>query len=307
MELLVLAMLLDRIWGDPPVCWHPVRLMGRLSHLLEAWFYPLKRLGGVLHWALGGLVVCLLPLGLLDLAAKYQPWLAWALEGFLLYLLLAYGDLIAQGRKVAGSLLEGDPEAARYHTSYLVSRETAPMDPPAMVRATLESLAENWVDGFLSPLLAYLAFGLPGLLLFKWTSTLDSMIGYRNTRYLAYGWAAAKLDDFFNWLGARLSWLLWGLAGASKAAWAIGWRDRGVTASPNSGWSEASAAGALGVQLGGPVWREGQLDEAPWIGDGNQRPEAPEIHRLVLLLERQWWFLWIGLWLYMALNRYYFV
>lgn len=309
--LLLAALLLDKALGDPNICWHPVRLMGRLSQGLERLFYPLGRFGGLLHWAFGGFLVVVLTWTAIDALARYAPLSALVAELLLVWLLLAFGDLKKQALAVAVALEQDQLAQARALAGQLVSRDTKNMDPQSTGRAALESLAENFVDGFLSPLLAYWLFGLEGLLLFKWTSTLDSMIGYKTPQYAAFGWTAAKLDDLANWLPARLAWGLIALSawapGCSLAdALKWGWRHHNRLDSPNSGWPEAAAAGALGIRLGGPVTRSGVLIEAPWLGDPQAElgGEPRHIRSLARLFERLWWALALAVAFNIVLNRY---
>jgi len=154
----------------------------------------------------------------------------------------------------------------------LVGRDTAALDRAGIVRATIESLAENLTDAVLTPLWALALFGLPGLILVKAISSLDSMVGYRTPRYRRFGWAAARADDLIHWLPARLSVPLIVLAAVgwrldARAALRVAWRDHGVLDSPNSGWSEAACAGALRVRLVGPARYGGQWVARPFLGD----------------------------------------
>jgi adenosylcobinamide-phosphate synthase len=153
------------------------------------------------------------------------------------------------------------------------------MDVAACRRAAIESLSENFVDGYLSPVFWYLLLGLPGLLLFKVASTMDSMVGYKTPLYLRFGWCGARLDDVMNYVPARLAWLLLGLAAmpfrglSSRKAWSVGWSQHSILPGPNPGWSEATVAGALQRRLIGPIWKDGAVVTEVWIGDASD-PEA---------------------------------
>jgi adenosylcobinamide-phosphate synthase len=153
------------------------------------------------------------------------------------------------------------------------------MDLAACRRAAIESLSENFVDGFLSPLFWYVLLGLPGLFLFKVVSTMDSMVGYKTPRYLRFGWCGARLDDLMNYIPARLAWLTLGLSGAlfprlsARKGWSMGLRWHGLIPGPNPGWSEATMAGVLQRRLIGPIWRGGVQVTDIWIGDASD-PEA---------------------------------
>jgi adenosylcobinamide-phosphate synthase len=154
------------------------------------------------------------------------------------------------------------------------------MDIAACRRATIESMAENLTDGWLSPLFWYAIGGLPLLLLFKIVSTMDSMVGYKTPRYLRFGWCGARLDDLMNWIPARITWLL--LSAVSlfipgcSARWAliVGWRQHAIIPGPNAGWSESAIAGAIRRKLIGPIWARGELVTDIWIGHPGDPPAA---------------------------------
>jgi adenosylcobinamide-phosphate synthase len=271
--LLICALLLDAAFGDPDYSMHPIRLIGRLSISLEHRLFALGldgRLAGFLH----GLTVLLATLGgwlLVHLALSgLHPLLGWLWDLYLSYSLLCTRDLLDHGRRVLAKL--HDLSSARAHVRLLVSRDTAELDRGGVVRATIESLAENLTDAVLTPIWALALFGLPGLILVKVISSLDSMVGYRNDRYHRFGWFAARTDDLMHWLPARLSTPLLMVA---ALALRLHWRDvlptahrwHGVLSSPNSGWSEAAAAGALRVRLAGPGSYHGEWLDRPWIGD----------------------------------------
>jgi adenosylcobinamide-phosphate synthase len=272
LALLMAAVLLDGILGDPDYPLHPIRVLGHASIALErrlfAWGWT-GRLAGALH----GLAVTLGAAALWWLVrlllSALHPALGWLWDLFIAYSLLCTRDLLAHGRRVLGVL--SDLPAAQAQLRWLVSRDTDRLDRGGVVRATIESLAENFTDGVLTPLLALALFGLPGLIVVKAISSLDSMVGYRSERYERFGWAAARSDDLIHWLPARVSVPL---LAAAAALLRQHWRDvlpaaqrwHGVLSSPNSGWSEAAAAGALRVRLAGPAYYQGERVDAPWIG-----------------------------------------
>lgn len=272
--LLVLgAIIADALFGDPVYRLHPVRLVGDCSAACERALFAAGlrgRVGGVLHWLLvvGATLAAWWLLRLLF--ARWHPWLAWTWDLFVAYSLLCSRDLLVQGRRVQAAL--EDIATARRRLQRLVSRDTAHLDRPAVVRATIESLAENLTDGVLTPLWALCLFGLPGLLLVKAVSTLDSMVGYPNARYRQFGWSAARSDDLVHWLPARLSVgliataaLLLRLDAGGAVRGALRWHR--VSSSPNSGWSEAACAGALRVRLVGPIRYRGRVVHHDYIGD----------------------------------------
>lgn len=193
---------------------------------------------------------------------------------------LALRDLLVHAKHVAKALeTENLPEAKR-KVGMLVGRDTKLMDLPACARATVESVSENLNDGVIAPLCYFCFFGIPGMLFYKVVSTLDSMVGYRNERYQDFGWCGARFDDLLSWIPARLSWLL--LSGSATLfpglssinAFRVGWQDYSKLPSPNAGWCEATAAGALKIKLCGPVWREEKLAHDYWLGSPDDREGA---------------------------------
>jgi adenosylcobinamide-phosphate synthase len=165
------------------------------------------------------------------------------------------------------------------------------MDADACSRAAIESLSENLTDGFLSPIFWYTLAGLPGLVVFKIVSTMDSMVGYKTQRYLRFGWCGARTDDVMNWIPARLSWLLISATAvllpgdSARKSLAVGWRQHAIVPGPNSGWSEAATAGAIQRRLVGPIWLQGKLVTEVWLGDSNDPPAgAGDFQRAAVLV-----------------------
>lgn len=291
--LLVAAVLLDGVLGDPQGWPHPVRLIGQGALALEN---PCRRLFGngraaglvavVVVLALTGLAVA----AVLQAAAMFGPWLVAALSVYFLYAGLALRDLLAHSRRVHAALDAGDLPEARRRVAMIVGRDTENLDEEGVARACIESVAENMVDGITAPLFYAVIGGPVGIMLYKAVNTMDSTFGYKNDRYRHFGWAAARLDDLANFLPARLSGIVVVLAaplcGCSMAhAWRIFRRDRLRHASPNSGHTEAAVAGALEVQLGGDGVYFGQTVRKPLLGE-SRRPLAVErivvTNRLVL-------------------------
>ena len=261
---------LDTIFGDPAWLTHPVVLMGRCISALE------KRLRAALPKTpkgelLGGSIVAVvLPLGTLAAtglacwgAAKIHPALGLALQMFWCGQALAAKGLAQESRNVYKELAKGDLPAARCAVARIVGRDTANLTAEGVTKAAVETVAENASDGVIAPLLYMLVGGAPLALTYKAINTMDSMLGYKNEKYLYFGRCAAKLDDAANWLPSRLAALLWvaaaGLTGNSaRGAWRIWRRDRRRHASPNSAQTESACAGALGVQLAGPAYSFGE-------------------------------------------------
>jgi adenosylcobinamide-phosphate synthase len=275
--VILTACLLDALLGDPVYRLHPVRLLGALSLAGERALFVLGlngRLGGMVHWVLvvGGALLAWWAVrqGLQSLPARWGTGLALGWDTFIAYSLLCMRDLLAHGLRVFKAL--DDLPEARRRLGMLVGRDTEHLDRGGIVRATIESLSENLTDGVLTPLWALCLWGLPGLIVVKAVSTLDSMVGYRTERYRRFGWVGARSDDLVHWLPARLSVPLIALAAtllrlhpwlALRAAW----RDHGRLPSPNSGWSEAATAGALRVRLVGPIRYRGAWRDYAFMGE----------------------------------------
>ncbi len=300
---MVAGFALDAALGDPHGWPHPVKLIGKQIELEEglvrkyvlpeaeeagsAW--PLdraqtERLGGVAITADVVLAAPLVAFGALKLCERIHPALALGAEAVLCYQLIAARSLRDESMKVHEALEAGDLDGARAAVGMIVGRDTDKLDEAGVARAAVETVAENVSDGVVAPLLFMAAAGAPGAAFYKAANTLDSMIGYKNERYLNMGWAAAKLDDVLNFVPARLSGAL--MCGAAKlvgldasGAWRVFKRDRLNHSSPNSAHTEAACAGALGVQLGGGNYYFGNYVEKPTIGDDARPVEAVDIKR----------------------------
>lgn len=275
----VLAFLLDLILGDPVFLYHPVRAVGLLIAGLERVLrkifgkseVSLGIAGGIL-WILVCCTTFVAAAGALILAEKIHPAISFAIEVFLCYQLLAASSLRKESMKVYVKLKEGNLPGARQAVSMIVGRDTERLTEEGVIRATVETIAENTSDGVIAPMFYMLIGGAPLMLLYKAVNTMDSMIGYKNERYLYFGRTAARMDDVFNFIPARLSALLMTAAAClcrldGKKAWQIYLRDRHNHASPNAAQTEAVCAGALGVQLAGNAFYFGKLYEKPTIGD----------------------------------------
>ena len=209
--------------------------------------------------------------------------------GLLASCLLAQRSLHMHVEAVASALEREGIESARRAVSMIVGRDTAQLDEAAVSRAAIESLAENYSDGVVAPLFWMAVGSLPGGIAYKAINTADSMIGHKSPRHLAFGWAAARLDDVLNLPASRLS-LLWLAAaamftpGASpQGAWRAALRDAGQHDSPNAGWPEAAMAGALGFRLAGPRLYDGEVTDDHWMGDGRAELAAADIRKALML------------------------
>ena len=274
--LLAGAVLVDFLIGDPVYSAHPIRLLGRTL----SWFENLLRKLGADGYGGGILLLLLLSIvwvgGTSAILVELQKWNDYAasfFQLFMAYSCLALHDLVRHAWAVESAARRNDLEGARTFVSRLVGRDTDRMDIAACRRAAIESLSENLTDGFVSPLCWYVVAGLPGLVLFKVVSTMDSMVGYKTPRYLKFGWCGARLDDLMNFVPARITWLLltlfsFVLPGCSgRKAFNIGWQQHAILPGPNSGWSEAATAGGIQRKLLGPIWAKGSLVTDVWLGD----------------------------------------
>ncbi len=290
-EAVLGGFVLDTLFGDPPWLPHPVVLMGKAISALE------KRLRARLPQTpqgelLGGAVVAFtLPVGTFLLtslvclgAAKLSPWLGLAVQMFWCGQALAAKGLAQESTNVYRALIKPDLPAARKAVSRIVGRDTQHLTLEGVTKAAVETVAENASDGVIAPLLYMLLGGAPLALTYKAINTMDSMLGYKNEKYLYFGRVAAKLDDAANYLPSRLAGLLWCAAAAltgnsPKGAWRIWRRDRRSHASPNSAQTESACAGALGVQLAGPAYYFGEYYAKPTIGDPLRPIEPEDIRR----------------------------
>jgi len=273
--VIFLALLLDLTLGDPRWLPHPVVGIGRLISLLDRGLYRTwlnERFAGVLLL----LVVVGCSAGttwiLLEMLGTLLPLLGWVAVIVVSSTCLASRSLHTESARVASALLEGDLPTARRYLSYIVGRDTDQLEEPEIWRAVVETVAENTSDGIIAPLFWLTLGGPVAAMAYKAVSTLDSMVGYKNRRYLRFGWASARMDDLLNFVPARISALLLilaaPLAGCTAAGAArITLRDRWNHPSPNSGHPEAAAAGALGVRLGGAASYSGVSSFKEYIGD----------------------------------------
>lgn len=289
------AFALDLLLGDPPSFPHPVRWIGTGIIRLERYLRRIsrssvgERRAGVL---LAGFFVVssyFFVLMTLEAAGRVHWLLAEFLSVYWAYSCLALKSLGDAARAVQHALEIPDLPLARSRLSHIVGRDTEKHSEAAVIRAAVETVAENTSDGIVAPLF-YLVLGGPALaMVYKAINTLDSMVGYKNARYLHFGWAAARLDDAANWIPARITSLLMVISAGflfrrGGQAWRVLWRDGRKHDSPNAGLPEAAAAGALGIQLGGPSFYGGVLKEKPWLGDNTQTPAIRSISEGIRLM-----------------------
>ena len=310
--ILISALVLDLILGDPPLRFHPVRLIGTTISGAERIFLRLGWSGIIGGTVLTSGTIALslgLYLALRIFLGRLHPVIASVLDLYLAYSFLALKDLLDHATPVAQALTRGDLPEARSALQKIVGRDTSSLDTQGVARGAVESVAENFVDGVLSPMFWYTlvaifshvfgcpspaAAGIVGMLTFKAISTLDSMVGYRREHYLLFGRPAARLDDVANFLPARLSLIILYIGAvfsgeSAREGWRTALRDRRKHPSPNAGHPESFVAGALGVQLGGPsVYPDGTVDK-PWLGNGDVELVAEHISRCCRLVYRSSW------------------
>ena len=278
--IIVLAggFLLDCLLGDPHNPWHPICLIGYLISFLEKKIRKLfsKQPKGEFY---GGLVMVVLvlfistavPIVLLKAAKWIHPYLALVLEIIMCYQLLAARSLRDESMKVYHALHQHDIEGARKAVSMIVGRDTQRLDAAGIAKAAVETVAENASDGVIAPMIFIAIGGVPLGFFYKAVNTMDSMVGYKNEKYLYFGRAAAKLDDVMNYVPSRISGHIF-------------CRDRYNHASPNSAQTEAACAGALGLQLAGDAWYFGERYHKPTIGDAVREIEDADIIRANCLM-----------------------
>jgi adenosylcobinamide-phosphate synthase len=290
-----LAYLLDLALGDPRYFPHPVRAIGFLIRILEKGLrWPSRR--AAWEKAAGCLLAIGLPAGifagaywLIEWVNLLHPWAGVMLIIVLAYTTLATRSLHVEAARVVRVLKAGRVSEAREKLSRIVGRDTAQLTYPEILKAVLETLAENLSDGIIAPLFYLLLGGVPLAMAFKTVSTLDSMVGYKNDRYLYFGWASARLDDLFNYLPARITGLLicllaWPLGLSFGQAMHIRQRDGRKSESPNAAIPEAALAGALQIQLGGPASYEGEIYDKPFIGDDRSEITVADYKKTVMVV-----------------------
>ncbi|MGY4100842.1 cobalamin biosynthesis protein [Nocardia sp. R16R-3T] len=277
---LVLGFVLDRVLGDPRR-WHPVAGFGAAANALERVTYADRRSAGVVHELVLVGATTAFGFGLRRGGVVATALATWTVLGG--------RSLVRTGRDMADRLESGDVAGGRALLPSLCGRDPAALDADGLARAALESIAENTSDATVGPLLWGAVAGVPGLLGYRAINTLDAMIGYRDERYLRFGWAAARVDDLANLLPARMTGMLTAalapVVGGHPADVLHAWRrDAGKHPSPNAGVAEAAMAGALGVRLGGRTQYRYGTELRPTLGDG-PAPQVADLRRAVRMSE----------------------
>jgi len=288
-----IAYILDLVFGDPQNIIHPVQIIGKMISLGEK--ILLKEKSGSRYKFFAGIIlnifVVSITYGLTCLIYKSSKisGVFTLIEIYLMYTVFSVNSLAREGNRVYNILKEGNIEKARKDLSYLVSRDTETMDEKMIIRSTMETISENTVDGIVAPMFYMFLGGLPLAMTYKAINTFDSMVGYKNEKYMDFGKFSAKLDDVANFIPARITGILIVIASMIlgydyKNSLKIFIRDRKNHSSPNSAHAEASVAGALGVQFGGRVSYFGKEVDKPVIGDKIKDFELEDIKKNIKIM-----------------------
>lgn len=296
MSVGILAFLMDCVIGDPRSKFHPVVLIGKLIAGLETWLYSPEDSDKRKFWR--GLLLMLLVLvicygataGIVYGVRRLGlPYFSWGVEALLLSFTISPRNLAEAGREIQRYLAAGDIEEARFKVGWIVGRDTDKLAVPEITRATVETIAENIVDGVISPLFFFFLGGVPLAVAYRAANTMDSMIGYKNEKYLFFGRAAARTDDAWNYIPARITGLLlvlaaWLLKYDWREAWRMMRRDAAKHPSPNGGFTEATVAGALGIRLGGLNYYFGRPSFRTYMGEPRQALSPRHISGAIRLM-----------------------
>lgn len=285
---LILAYILDGIFGDPYDFPHPIKYIGKLIRSLENIIRKTchtsfsKKLGGLFLFIGTTFISSGIVFLLVKFSFKINFYLGFLVQTFIMYTCLAKKCLYDEGIKVYDAIKSEDIEKSRLQISYLVGRDTSKLSFNEIIRATVETIAENTVDGIIAPMFYAIIGGAPLMMFYKAVNTLDSMVGYKNEKYADIGFFSAKIDDIFNFIPARISIIGFMFASLVKGqnqsdCVKIAIRDRKNHKSPNCAYPEGAVAGALGVQLGGTNIYFGEVVEKPTIGDKLRELEADDI------------------------------
>ncbi|MBE6106447.1 adenosylcobinamide-phosphate synthase CbiB [Anaerovibrio lipolyticus] len=275
----ILAFFIDAVMGDPRSKLHPVVLIGNLIAGIEGMLYG-KEDSDRKKLVLGGILVVLVLLftfavvnGIMNLVKMLDNiYVVTLIKAFFLSFTISPKSLAAAGKELYGYLVADDLDNARYKVGWIVGRDTDELTPGEVSRATIETIAENTVDGIIAPLFYFAIGGVPLAFLYRAVNTMDSMVGYKNDRYIYFGRVAARADDVLGYIPARITGLLFVVSAFilgydGKKAWKILRRDASKHPSPNGGWAEATVAGALHIRLGGFNSYFGKVHFREYMGD----------------------------------------
>ena len=285
----IVALLSDRIFGEPK--WHPLVLFGHFAKRTEWSLNNNTKSAGIL-----GVLLVTVPPSLIIYLIQINIeifWLRALFDLLVMYIVIGWQSMKEHALAVVKPLVENKIETAREKLGVIVSRETKTMDEELIVGSTIESVLENGHDCVFASLFWYALLGPAGAVCHRLVNTLDAMWGYKDDRFLNFGWFAARLDDVMGWAPARLTAICYGLAGSLVGALSA-WRDQSAKhKSPNAGLVMASGAGSLGILIGGPVTYDGMLQDKPWLGSGS-RAVPRDISRSLTLVDRSL-AIWMGI------------
>lgn len=290
---LTIGFILDLLIGDPNNPFHPVRGIGLLASKLETIFRKLLKnslkIAGLIVWIITIILTFAITYGIIFVCMKINKYLGVIVQGIIIYFCISAKGLVVEGYKVIKYLNEGNIEKSRKQLSYIVGRDTESLDSKGITRAVIETIAENMSDGVIAPILFAGIFGAAGSMAYKAVNTMDSMFGYKNEKYIEFGYFPAKLDDLFNYIPARVTGILiiissFFLKRDYKNSLKIYKRDRYNHTSPNSAHPEAAMAGALDIQLGGANYYFGKIVEKPVIGDKIKEIEINDVKKTAEIL-----------------------
>lgn len=291
--VIILAYVLDRFIGDPPDWPHPVKAFGKMIAFLDTHWnrgrYP-RFMGVIMVIILLGMVLGV-GLGLVILSYRLHPVAGFGLEAVLIATTISHKGLQKAACDVAGPLQHHDLKTARENVSWIVGRDTENLNESGIVRGAVETVAENTSDGITAPLFWAFIGGAPLALVYKLINTCDSMVGYTDDQYRAFGWASARLDDLVNWIPSRLTGMVMMLVKkpehmTRRDAWATLLRDAKKHPSPNSGWGEAAMASLLGVRLGGLNSYGGRTSHRAEMGEAFITLDKEHINQSIVIMER---------------------
>ncbi|MBU8850084.1 MAG: adenosylcobinamide-phosphate synthase CbiB [Desulfobacterales bacterium] len=286
--VILAAFILDFILGDPKILPHPVVYMGKAIGFFEDWFrryFKHLLISGFFFACCLILSVWLISFVIIKVSISIHPVFGMLVQVVLLFFCFSSTSLEKAALSVFKALEENNIEKAREKVSMIVGRQTQTLDEKAITQASVETVAENFVDGFLSPLFFAMIGGVPLALAYKMVNTLDSMVGYKNDTYLLFGRASARIDDAANFIPARISVLIIALAASlfsfkrGVLALKTGFSQGSLHKSPNAGYPEAAFSGALEIRLGGPNMYHGTLVKKPYIGKEFKDPEKGKIRQ----------------------------
>ena len=290
-----IAYVLDLIFGDPQNIIHPVQVIGKMISSGEKYLLGKRHESDRKYKFFAGMILNITVISVtyavtyLIYKSSENSIIFTVAEIYLMYTIFSINSLAREGNRVYNILKEGNIERARKDLSYLVSRDTGTMDEKMIIRSTMETISENTVDGIVAPMLYMFLGGLPLSITYKAINTFDSMVGYKNEKYMDFGKFSAKLDDVANFIPARITGILIVIASMIlgydyKNSLKIFIRDRKNHSSPNSGHAEAGVAGALGVQFGGRVSYFGKEVDKPVIGDKIKDFELEDIKKNIKIM-----------------------